>query len=140
MKQFNKLVEKFVFGGLFLSTAALAQAGSESTVDLTPKGAFEGLINITLPSIVPVAIKIILILAALIALVFLIYGGIRWITSGGDKTAVEAARGTITSALIGLLVVFAAWAIIRLIELLFGIKILTLEISPIPIVPYTGGQ
>jgi hypothetical protein len=54
----------------------------------------------------------------------LIIGGVRWITSGGDKAATEAARGQITAALVGLVIVFAAWAILQLIELFFGVDIL----------------
>jgi hypothetical protein len=36
----------------------------------------------------------------------------------------EGARGTITSALIGLVILFAAFAIIKLIQTFFGISIL----------------
>lgn len=86
------------------------------------------LCEITIPALVSAIIKLILVIAALIAFIFLIIGGIKWIVSGGDKAATESARGTITAALIGLLIVFAAWAIIRLIETFFGIQILTLTI------------
>jgi len=65
-----------------------------------------------------------LIVAALAAFFMLIIGGIQWILSGGDKTATEAARGRITSAVVGLLLAFAAWAIILLIQKFLGITIL----------------
>jgi hypothetical protein len=94
-------------------------------ISTIPKGAeFQNLPNITVQGIIPAVITLGLIAAALVALAFLIIGGIKWITSGGDKTAVEAARGTVTSALIGLVVVFAAWAVIRLIEYFFGLSII----------------
>lgn len=109
---------------------------AQETIELKPTGPFAGLVNITLPSIIPVVIQSILIIAALVALVFLIFGGIKWITSGGDKAATEAARNTITAALVGLMVVFAAWAIIRLVEYFFGIKIFSLEVPTIPETPY----
>lgn len=109
---------------------------AQGTIDLTPQGPFRNLGEVTIPNIVPVVTRMVLIVAALVALVFLIIGGIKWITSGGDKSAVESARNTITSALIGLLIVFAAWAIIRLIEFFFNIKILSLEIPQIPLTPY----
>lgn len=66
-------------------------------------------------------ITIAFILASLIALGFLIYGGIRWITSGGDKTGVETARNTIVAALVGLVIVFLAYFIIKLIFGFFGL-------------------
>ena len=65
--------------------------------------------------------------ATIIALLFLIYGGIRWIASGGDKAQTEGARSQITAALVGLVIVFAAWAIIEMINLFFGINIFELN-------------
>lgn len=70
-------------------------------------------------------IGIILIIAALIFFFMLLIGGIQWMTSGGDKAATEAARGRITAALIGLVIVFAAWALMRLIETFLGINVIT---------------
>ncbi|MBI2621396.1 MAG: hypothetical protein HYW63_01965 [Candidatus Levybacteria bacterium] len=61
------------------------------------------------------------ILAVLIALAFLIWGGIRWILSGGDKTKVEEARGTIVAALVGLVIVFLAFFIINFVFTFFGL-------------------
>lgn len=134
MKKLAKLTQKIShgLGSLFLFSFVFAQ----EKIELKPGGKFAGLEEITLPAVVPVLIQVILIISALVALVFMIIGGIKWITAGGDKAATESARGTLTSALIGLVIVFAAWAIIRLIELFFGIHILTLEIPPIERVPY----
>ncbi|MDP3955106.1 MAG: hypothetical protein Q8Q15_01955 [bacterium] len=69
------------------------------------------------------AIELILIAGVVIAFFLLLIGGIQWMLSGGDKTATEAARGRITSAIIGLLLLFSAWAIILLIESFLGITI-----------------
>ena len=57
-------------------------------------------------------IEIILILAAVISLVFLILGGIRWITSGGDRAKIASARSTLIAALVGLLISFFTFLII----------------------------
>lgn len=65
-----------------------------------------------------------LILAALIAFIFLILGGIQWITSGGDKAGMEAARNKITHAVVGLVIVGAAWAIMILIQNFLGITVI----------------
>lgn len=70
------------------------------------------------------AVGVILIVAALATFLYLIWGGIQWITSGGDKAAVEAAQHRIQAALIGLFVVFAAWALMLIVEQFFGISIL----------------
>ncbi len=56
-------------------------------------------------------VGVVLILAAIAAFFFLIYGGLSWIISGGDKSKVEAAQKRIQAALIGLIIVFAVWAL-----------------------------
>lgn len=63
-----------------------------------------------------------LVLAVMLAVGFLIYGGIKWIMSGGDKGKVDAARGTVTAAIIGLIIAFLAFFIISVVSYLFGVK------------------
>lgn len=70
------------------------------------------------------AIQIAFIVAGILAFVFLVIGGIEWLTSGGDKGKTEIARNRITAALVGLAIVAASWAIIQLISVFFGIDIL----------------
>lgn len=73
-----------------------------------------------LPQVLSGGIQLLIILAGIIAFVFLLLGGIKWITSGGDKGNVEAARNQIVQALIGLIVVFASWGLIILIQNVTG--------------------
>lgn len=84
-------------------------------------------LNLFLPNL----IALLFIVATVAAFFVLIAGGIKWITAGGDKAATESARGTITSAIIGLVLVFSVYAILRLIEHFFGIKLITIDISPL---------
>lgn len=65
-----------------------------------------------------------LILAALMAFLYLILGGIQWITSGGDKTHMETARNKITHAIVGLIIVGAAWAVMILVQNFLGISVI----------------
>lgn len=62
-----------------------------------------------------------LVVAALLAFFYLILGGIQWITSGGDKTGMEAARNKITHAIVGLVIVGSAWAVMILVQNFLGI-------------------
>lgn len=64
-----------------------------------------------------------LIVAAILAFIYLILGGIQWITSGGDKSQLEAARNKITSAIVGLIVVASAWAIMALVQTFLGLNL-----------------
>lgn len=70
------------------------------------------------------AIGAVLVLASLATFLYLILGGFQWITSGGDKAAVESAQKRIQAAILGLFIVFAAWAIMLIVEQFFGISIL----------------
>jgi hypothetical protein len=57
-----------------------------------------------------------------VALLFmLVLGGIQWISAGGDSKALDAARGRITNAVVGLVIVVAAYAIALILEQVFGI-------------------
>jgi TRAP-type C4-dicarboxylate transport system permease small subunit len=94
-------------------------------VNLGPTSAeFENLGGLTFGQIVGGLVNMILLIAAIIFFFILVWGGIRWITSGGDKANTEAARNQITAALVGLVIVFAAWAILQLLEAFFGITLL----------------
>ncbi|GMR03306.1 MAG: hypothetical protein BMS9Abin21_139 [Thermodesulfovibrionia bacterium] len=104
-------------------------------VNLNPSQQFANLGDVTFGSIVAALIVLVLVIAAIVFFFMLVIGGIRWITSGGDKTQTESARNSITAALVGLVIVFAAWAIINLINTFFGINILQLNIAPAPTVP-----
>ena len=57
----------------------------------------------------------------ILVLIYLIWSGIQWLTSGGEKTAVAAARERMTAAFIGLMIVLSAWAIFILVQYLFGV-------------------
>ena len=59
-------------------------------------------------------LSFVMVIAALLVFLYLIWGGIEWITSGGDKGKTESARNKITSAIIGLIVVAASYAILTL--------------------------
>jgi hypothetical protein len=60
-------------------------------------------------------------LAGIVALVFIIYGGIKFITSGGDQKKVAAARNTLTFAIIGLLLVFFSFGIVFFLSYITGV-------------------
>ncbi len=60
-------------------------------------------------------VTLLFIIAVLIALGFLIWGGIKWITSGGDKSGVESARNHIVAAIVGLVIVFLAFFVINIV-------------------------
>lgn len=76
-------------------------------------------------------IVIILVVAAVIALFFLIWGGIKWILSGGDKAKVDTARSTIIAALVGLVITFLAYFILSVVLGIFGLNLNDLTLPSI---------
>jgi TRAP-type C4-dicarboxylate transport system permease small subunit len=56
-------------------------------------------------------VNAVLSLLAIIFIVLIVLGGFRWMTSAGNATKIETAKETITNAVIGLVVVLAAYAI-----------------------------
>src|SRR5262245_16061209 len=55
-------------------------------------------------------------LAGLVAVLFLIIGGFRYITSAGNEETAENAKKIITNAIIGVVVIILAFVIVRVIS------------------------
>lgn len=60
-------------------------------------------------------VDILLRIAGLIAVVFVLYGGIRLVLSEGEPDKFKQAKGTIFNAIIGLLIVIIATAVVNLV-------------------------
>lgn len=103
----------------FISRPVYAQ--TVPTIQI-PKPSNVNIINIGL--LISSLINLALIIAGIAAFAYLIWGGVQWITSGGDKGNVEAAQKRIQAAIVGLFVVFSAWAIMLLIQSFLGITII----------------
>ena len=130
----KKVLGIILAAGSYLGFAVSAFA-SNSVNPCPSNSQFNKLCNLNANNIGPLlgaAVEFILIIAVLIALFFLIWGGIRWITSGGDKAKVESARGTIIAAIIGLVIAFLAFFILSLALSFFGISLTNLKLPTIP--------
>lgn len=77
-------------------------------------------------NIIKFGVTSLLILALLLSLFFLIWGGITWTMSGGDKHGVEVARNKIIYAIAGLVLVFLSFFIISVIGQMFGVTLIGL--------------
>lgn len=69
-------------------------------------------------------IQVVLIIAGLALLAYLLFGALAYLTSAGDKAQLEKAQKTLTYAFLGLVIAVAAFAIIKIVEKVFGIQIL----------------
>jgi Na+-driven multidrug efflux pump len=74
-------------------------------------------------------INFVFVVAVVLALGFLVYAGIRWITSGGDKEGVASARNMIIAAIVGLLIIVLSYFILNFVlQFLTGQKVTELTI------------
>ena len=60
-------------------------------------------------------IQILLAVVFIIAVIFLVIGGFRYIVSQGNEEGVEKAKGTIVNAIIGIVVVLLAWIVLQVV-------------------------
>ena len=122
----GKLLRKAAVAGAALASYLLPQsvALAQGVVTFTPKEV-SNLAAITAGGFITFIIRLLFIIAFVIAFIFLLIGGIRWIIAGGDEKADAQAHGTVTAALVGLVVILAAFAIIRFIEFIFNIQIIS---------------
>lgn len=114
-KKLKKIVPMFS-----LVSSVYAQ---DNSISLGAPDGFTQLSGMTIGKLITTGISYLLIIASVVFFFIFVFGGIKWITSGGDEKKVAAARSSITNALIGLAVVFSAWAIMKLIDSIFNTSI-----------------
>ena len=126
-KILNLLIVTFFSLIIFNGTTLLVFAEANASLKVTPGGGYVS----DLSSVITTAINLIFIVAVILAFGFLIFGGIQWITSGGDKGKTEEARNKITAAVVGLLILGASWAIINFTLSILGLGSFTEVMSDI---------
>ncbi|PIP21802.1 MAG: hypothetical protein COX39_01165, partial [Candidatus Nealsonbacteria bacterium CG23_combo_of_CG06-09_8_20_14_all_40_13] len=87
-------------------------------------GALEGLALPFRPatdllSLVGKVVGIILLVAGIIAFLYLLYGGIQYMTAGGDAEKATAARTTILNSVIGVVIIVIAYAVVTYVVGIF---------------------
>ena len=70
-------------------------------------------------------LQLLIIVAFIVTLLWTIFAGFRFLTSGGDPKNTGQAWSQIYYGLIGMLVVLSSFAIIKLVETFFGISIIS---------------
>ena len=104
-------------------------AYAAETITLKPEStAFAQIGNFTIPNMVSTFFSILLVVVGIVFLFVLIMGGLKWLMSEGDDKKLTVARNQVTNALVGLAIVFSAWAVVALIKSIFGIDLLNVSI------------
>ncbi len=102
--------------------------GDETVVDTINLGPAQGEFGIgagtSLNVIISNAITVVFVVAAILVLIMLIWGGIEWVLSGGDKEKVANARKRIIASLVGMALIALAFLIVRVVGEIFGFNVL----------------
>jgi type IV secretory pathway VirB2 component (pilin) len=118
MKNFKKLAVTIfsflILFQVFLSSPVSAQllnntAGLDSMTIETKNAA--GLGDMSIGQAVSSIIKVVLGLLSIIFLILIIIAGFKWMTAGGNEEQIKKSTATIKSAVIGLVIVLAAYTI-----------------------------
>lgn len=109
-----------VVGGLVLVPAisnadsALKQDACQGVSQLGGSGCTSAA-DTTVSTIIQTVVTILSIIVGFIAVVMIIVGGLKMITSNGDSNAIASARSTVVYALIGLIIVALAQILVHFV-------------------------
>lgn len=101
-----------------ITTSAFAQDGIVNPV--APKFASAGGFALLIATFWKTAY----VIGGVATLLYLVMGGLTWITAGGDKANSEKAKSMITDAVIGLVILAGSFALIKFIDAILGTDIL----------------
>ena len=74
-------------------------------------------------------VSTVLALAGVGLFVMLVVGGFSFLLSGGDQKKLDGAKGTVTHAILGLVIIVSAYLILRTIEIFTGVPLTKFEVN-----------
>lgn len=80
--------------------------------------------GLNLGAILTVFLGLFMVVGVVLSISFLSYGGILWITSGGDKQKLEKSRKTIIFSIIGLILMALSLLIVTVVGKLLGVDVI----------------
>ena len=75
----------------------------------------------TIGNIIALLIPYIFYLAGFVLLLYLVYGGFQYLTSLGNPEAVAHAKGNLTNAIVGFIIIFVAYWIVQVVATVLGL-------------------
>ncbi len=102
---------------VFLGFVRLASA--QASAGCSPGGLTDPLCGLTLPAAVQKITNLLLVIAAPIASIMVLYGGFQMMTAAGDPEKFSKGRKTLLYAAIGFLVVLLAGQVVNIIKAIF---------------------
>lgn len=106
-----------------MKTDLIAQVNFSKLKEAFPGGSLPARADLSLGVIISELLKYLFVFAGLALLAYLIIGGFSLMTSGGDPKKIEAGKGAITNAILGFLIIFAAYWITQIVALVFNLDV-----------------
>ena len=123
-KEMKKTIRTAFAGLLLVPVLALGISAVAGSVDVSAQildglnsvNTGNGPTNLTgTDGVFTTIVNVLLFIIGAVSVIMLIYGGIRYTTSGGNANSVTAAKNTIMYAIIGLIIAIFAFAIVNFV-------------------------
>jgi hypothetical protein len=127
MKQKMKYLVASTSAGFATLIAGATQVLAQTTPTNTKGNGAPGAISTgpgyatDIANVISFALNLVMVVALLLVFLYLILGGIQWITSGGDKGKTEEARNKITAAVNGIIILAVSYALVQFVAYILGL-------------------
>lgn len=112
-------MKRLLIAAFSITSFALLTAPAHA-ISLCPTDSqYSGLCGLDIGSAIGNAVSFIYLIAIILALFYLLWGGLKWITSAGDKTALQTAREHLIAAIVGLIIIFLSYLILTFVAKFF---------------------
>jgi len=98
-------------GSMFIALPALAVNLRDQINEGLNYGTFSGLGTRDVREVIFLVINVILGFLSIIAILLILWGGFKWMTAGGAEDQIEEAKKIIIAGVVGMAVIFTAYAI-----------------------------
>jgi len=111
----KQTIKKMLAGVMTLALMAAFMmpvvVGAQETIDFTEVASEGGLGNANLQTMIGGVIKVVMGFLGVIAVLIILWGGFVWMTAMGEPDKIEKAKNMIKAGVIGLVIIFASYAI-----------------------------
>lgn len=104
----------FMFGAVFLpASPAFAQSKEDVCQGVSAAGGScsQAGASTTVNDVIAVVVNILSALVGIVAVIMIVIGGFKYVTSGGESSNIQSAKNTIMYAIVGLIIVALAQVI-----------------------------
>lgn len=106
-------------------TLSLGLPMSAFAVEMTSAPSAVGVASLTdFYDLIVVAANWLVVFGIIIGAIFIIIGGVQYMTAGGDEAGTSTAKAKIIGGLIGIALVLLAYAVVRVVGSFFGATVL----------------